>query len=138
VAEGTVKAGTIVRHIGGHQERTTFEAPVDKGASMNVMQQVASATSYARRYGLLLALGLATGEDDDGHGTTPIASLFVTEDEYQRICDLIAETNTKPEDFAGFMGVESLREITRRDYRKAVQALEAKKKRMANGNGGAQ
>ena len=36
----------------------------------NVMQQLGSATTYARRYGLLAIYGLA-GEDDDGEGSGP-------------------------------------------------------------------
>ena len=36
----------------------------------NVMQQLGSATTYARRYGLLAIYGLA-GEDDDGEGSSP-------------------------------------------------------------------
>lgn len=125
VANDSVKVTTIVRHIGGHEERTTFEAPVDKGSKMNVMQQVASATSYARRYGLLMAFGLATGDDDDGHGTSP---QFIDDDEYQRVVDLIAESKADPVKFAGVMGVESLRMILKRDYNRAISALQAKKR----------
>jgi hypothetical protein len=67
LTDGMVSVTTIVRHIGGHEERTSFNAPIDATAKMNDTQKVASAVSYARRYGLVLALGITPGgEDDDG------------------------------------------------------------------------
>jgi hypothetical protein len=122
---GTVHVVTILRHTGGHEERTTFAAPIDSSARMNPMQQAASATSYARRYGLLLALGLATGEDDDGRGSV---GAFINEDQVQTLVDLIAESGANLPQFLKWMNVEQIAQIPERDYRKALRALEQKKR----------
>lgn len=63
---GKVTVRCIISHVGGHSKVTTFSAPVDTSARMNDTQKVASAITYARRYALVLALGLTIGEDDDG------------------------------------------------------------------------
>jgi hypothetical protein len=38
----------------------------DKVTGQNAAQQMGSATTYAKRYALCSALGIVTGEDDDG------------------------------------------------------------------------
>lgn len=69
VERTSIRATCTVHHVAGHSRKATFQAPIDKGASMNVMQQSASALSYARRYALQLALGITTADtDDDGGG----------------------------------------------------------------------
>lgn len=71
IEEDRVKVVCIVRHIAGHSESANFEAPVDGTSMMNKAQKAASALSYARRYALILALGLTTtgDQDDDGRST---------------------------------------------------------------------
>lgn len=62
-----------VTHVQGHSESSEFRSPVDSSARMNVMQQSAAAQTYAKRYALVNALGILTGdEDNDGH--TGVAS----------------------------------------------------------------
>lgn len=71
-AEGPAEAVVVVcviRHVGGHSTRTRFPAKIDADSRMNATQKVASAITYARRYALVLALGLTVGDfDDDGRG----------------------------------------------------------------------
>lgn len=59
---GYVGVTTRVIHLGGHIE--TF-GPLYMPAGSDA-QAVGSATSYARRYSLIAALGIAPDEDDDG------------------------------------------------------------------------
>jgi hypothetical protein len=66
VGGNIVMAACRVAHSLGHVEVCEFSVPVDTGSSMNVAQQVASALTYARRYALVSALGLAPEDDDDG------------------------------------------------------------------------
>lgn len=61
----------ILRHVAGHSTRTRFPAKIDPSSKMNDTQKVASAITYARRYALVLALGLTIGEDDDGRTPPP-------------------------------------------------------------------
>lgn len=55
----------IVRHQDGHFVESTFPVDVDAGAKMNIQQQMASATTYAKRYALIQALGITTADTDD-------------------------------------------------------------------------
>ena len=55
-----------VTHIAGHRESVTLTGPIDESGNKNRIQAVGSTVTYLQRYTLLAALGLATGEDDDG------------------------------------------------------------------------
>lgn len=55
-----------VMHKDGHVEVRTFQCPVDNLAKMNDSQKMGSANAYASRYNVCNALGLTSGEDDDG------------------------------------------------------------------------
>ena len=66
----TLHVVAIVRHAGGHSERTSFPVPIDRQARMNDTQKVGSALTYGRRYALTAALGIVTAdEDDDGQAS---------------------------------------------------------------------
>lgn len=55
----------IIQHSNGHFEKTSFSLPVDPSPHMSPIQQYGSTITYAKRYALSLALGLATEEDTD-------------------------------------------------------------------------
>lgn len=55
-----------ITHAAGHRESVTLTGPVDDSGNKNRIQAVGSTVTYLERYTLLAALGLATGEDDDG------------------------------------------------------------------------
>ena len=64
-----------ITHSAGHRESVTLTGPPDESGNKNRIQAVGSTVTYLQRYTLLAALGLATGEDDDGRGgkdNTPI------------------------------------------------------------------
>jgi hypothetical protein len=67
---GQLCATCVVHHVGGHSEASTFRVPIATGDRMNPAQQVASASTYAKRYAYCNALGILTGdEDDDARGS---------------------------------------------------------------------
>jgi hypothetical protein len=69
---GQLVATCVVHHVGGHSEASTFRVPIATGDRMNPAQQVASASTYAKRYAYCNALGILTGdEDDDARGSEP-------------------------------------------------------------------
>lgn len=77
-----IRSTCYVMHRGGHQETTTFVVPVDEAMKVNDSQKMGSANSYACRYNVVNALGLTTGEDDDGgslHGQASPARQTVPE-----------------------------------------------------------
>jgi hypothetical protein len=57
-----------ITHEAGHRESVTLRGPADDSGNKNRIQAVGSTVTYLQRYTLLAALGLATGEDDDGRG----------------------------------------------------------------------
>jgi hypothetical protein len=66
-----------ITHVAGYRESVTLRGPADESGNKNRIQAVGSTVTYLQRYTLLAALGLATGEDDDGRqgataGKTPI------------------------------------------------------------------
>ena len=60
---------TTLKHVSGEElvSKLPFPDLQNKG---NIMQALGSATTYARRYGLLAIYGLA-GDDDDAEGSAP-------------------------------------------------------------------
>lgn len=83
----------MLRHRTGHGERLVYDLPIPDAivnasgrAVQNKAQVMGSATSYAKRYALCSALGIVTGEDDDGNG----GSIVVIDHEQQKqIKDLL-------------------------------------------------
>jgi len=56
-----------IRHKAGHAVPISYDLPMpDKVTGQNAAQQMGSASSYAKRYATCAALGIVTGEDDDG------------------------------------------------------------------------
>lgn len=64
-ADGKLTIHCIIQHQSGHSEKTSFTIPVDTSPHMTEIQRFGSTITYARRYALCLALGLATEEDTD-------------------------------------------------------------------------
>lgn len=70
-ANGDISVKCTIRHVDGHQESSSFSAPIDKDAYMNAPQKVAATHTYAKRYALCDALGILTAnEDDDANSLT--------------------------------------------------------------------
>ena len=70
--ETSITVVCILHHKEGHEESSSFKAPIDPEAYMNVIQQVGSSRSYAQRYTLISVTGkVPSGEDDDGKGADP-------------------------------------------------------------------
>jgi hypothetical protein len=68
-----------ITHGAGHRESVTLTGPIDESGNKNKIQAVGSTVTYLQRYTLLAALGLATGEDDDGRQGAPKTSAPVQE-----------------------------------------------------------
>ncbi len=123
-----------VRHAAGHCEQSTFSVPFKSGApAMSDQQKVASALSYAKRYSLTSALGVSVGEPDndgaDGGDQEPVDDAQLGE--LTGLANDLAPD--RHEAFLGYMGAERLEDITRGDFRKAMNALKAEHANRAKG-----
>ncbi len=98
-----------LRHRDGHGERLVQDIPMPeliKG--QNKAQQMGSASTYAKRYAFCAALGIVTGDDDDGHKA---GTVFVTFDQAKELADALDACrglgDFREEVFWKWVGVES-------------------------------
>ncbi len=119
-----------LRHRDGHGEKLAQDIPMPeliKG--QNRAQQMGSAATYAKRYALSAALGIVTGDDDDGHRA---GTQFVTHDQAQEITQLVDAARG----VAGFnegafwkwAGVEHAQDVPANRFADVVAALKRKLK----------
>lgn len=66
---GAVEVTCVVTHRQGHSTKKTLSAAPDQSGSKNQIQALASTVTYLQRYTLLMALGLAPADDDDGRAS---------------------------------------------------------------------
>lgn len=57
-------ATCVITHVLGHSETSSFTVPVEMSQYMTSPQSHASALTFAKRYSLCNALGIATGDED--------------------------------------------------------------------------
>lgn len=62
--DGFIISVATITHILGHSESSEFKVPIDKGGFMTEPQKYASALTFAKRYSLCNALGIATADED--------------------------------------------------------------------------
>lgn len=125
----------IIRHVGGHSERTQFACPKEKGGNrMNVSQAEGSALMYARRYALSAALNLTTGDrDDDGHAAGSAPAVLVTAEQAADLRALASEIGVEPAEFfaaaSGYIGslIDTFAAVPADKHHGVVRALEARR-----------
>lgn len=128
--DGKITVTGVLGHCNGHSEETTITLPHDSSGSKNAVQAVGSSTSYGKRYTATLLLNIRTkGEDDDGQKGGEDA--LVGDDQIEKIFDLIKRTSADTLKFCSYMGVESVADIPRKDFDKAMRALNLKEKKIA-------
>jgi hypothetical protein len=106
----------ILSHEGGYSEDTTLEVAEDHSGNKNPIQAVGSAATYLMRYTLKLALGLSVTNDDDGGATA--GNGYITDEQADKIRDLLTRTNANIDAFLAMLKVECIPDIpaARFDY----------------------
>lgn len=119
----TTIIGTLA-HKDGHSKQYRMTLPHDTSGSKNAIQAVGSTVSYGKRYLLCSMFNIVTvGEDDDG-----ASSGAIDEQQKNRILDMLIHTNSDEQKFLKFMNVASVDLIQKRDFQRAIVALERKVK----------
>lgn len=114
-----------LRHSRGHAQPLMHRMPLPEGNnSMNSAQRAGSGETYAKRYAICAALGIQTGEDDDGNGGQPQGA--ITADQARDMETLIHDTGTKLADVLKFGGVKQLADFPASKYAEAMRTLQAK------------
>lgn len=125
-----------LRHRDGHGEKLVFDCPLpaiiksNSGKdAQNAAQQMGSASTYAKRYAFCAALGIVTGDDDDGNGA---GANFITHDQAEEVGDLIDACRGVPgfheQAFWGWAGATCTPEIKADRYADVCAMLRKKLK----------
>ena len=119
-----------IRHKAGHAVPISYDLPMpDKVTGQNAAQQMGSATTYAKRYALCSALGIVTGEDDDGLAA---GTQYVTKeqaDELVAILDGLKDREEVLTAMLAYAGCDSIADIPADKFRKCRESLLAKPKK---------
>lgn len=115
------------RHSSGHQDVGKAYLPLtDDSGAKNRVQGAGSILSYGKRYALCQYLDIVTeGEDDDGMQGD---AMPISDKQQSEIRDLIADSGADEGKFLAYIGVDSVENIIVRDYAKAKNALNQKRR----------
>jgi hypothetical protein len=123
-----------LRHRQGHGERLVQDLPLpaiiktrDGRDAQNAAQQMGSAATYARRYALCAALGIVTGDDDDGHAAGGALVTADQADELRALVDAARGVDGFNEKaFYGYAGTDDLGLIPAARFEDLRKALKRK------------
>lgn len=117
--------GVIVETVFIHESGETLSCgKLHVPASKQDPQGYGSALTYARRYSLMAACGIAP-EDDDGNAGSKVK--LITEDQLVNLKALIDEVKADIPKFCQFLHIDKLDDLPADQYQRAVKALEAKR-----------
>lgn len=116
-----------LRHVAGHSESVSMGAAPDTGPGRNAIQARGSAKSYLERYTATAILGLATADaDDDGNAAD---AGLITDKQVADLKALAEEVGADMAKFLKYFKVASLAELPVKQHKRAVEMLEAKRKK---------
>jgi hypothetical protein len=120
----------IISHRLGHSEENTLMAGRDDSGNKNSIQQIGSTVTYLQRYTLKAALGLAAAADDDGAKADDNSGV-ITEAEREIILTMVDETGSDIAKFCEVLQIDSVATMPAAKFRRAINMLETKKKKVA-------
>ena len=124
-ANEPVTVTCIVSHRQGYSEENTLSAGRDESGNKNSIQAIGSTLTYLQRMTLKAALGLAASSDDDGKAAEAVET--ITDEQVNKLRDLIEEVGADLPKFVAYLRVEALADLRQSDFKRAVAALEAKR-----------
>jgi ERF superfamily len=128
-----LKVTCRLSHADGYGEETSLEAANDESGNKNSIQSIGSTASYLQRYSLKLSLGLAASNDDDGRlGVEDDPSIDA--DSVAYVDQLLRDTDSDRAKFLDALKAESVEALTSSQYKRAIELLNKKKRKMAAAN----
>lgn len=119
----------VLEHVDGHSTRTPLSAGADNSGGKNSLQAIASAVTYLQRYTLKLALGLSVSHDDDGRAADHTEEDGpISDEQVKALLALAEETGTDLQRFCNYFKIESVPQLSRREYPRALASLEKKRR----------
>lgn len=119
----------ILSHKAGHFEETKLTGPADTSGSKNAIQAIGSTLTYLQRYTLLLALGLATSQDDDGQAAG--AGETISDEQLAELRTLADEVGGDIAKLCQHFKVEALPDLPKAKFVEAVGIMELKRRKAA-------
>jgi hypothetical protein len=120
--------GVIVETVFIHESGESMRCgKLHVPATKQDAQGFGSALTYARRYSLMAACGIAP-EDDDGNAASKTKNEpLITATQGANIIALATEVKADMTAYRKFLGVNKLEELPASQYDRAIKALEAKR-----------
>jgi hypothetical protein len=106
-----------------------MNAPADTSGAKNVIQQIKSTITYLKAVTFESICGLASTDatvDDDGNSA---GNDFISEEQVKTLTGMIVKAKADPVKFMEYLGIVELTVMPKKDYQKAVLALETKMKK---------
>lgn len=127
VQEGsTLTVSCVLTHDDGHSEETSLSGPNDTSGSKNAIQSIGSAATYLSRYTLMMALGLAATDDDDGHASG-VTGATISQKQLDVLRDLADELAIDLPAYCRVLKVPSLADIPADKFDAAKALMERKR-----------
>jgi hypothetical protein len=124
--DGFIALSCLIRHEAGHIESHPIRMPIDRSLSINDMQKVGVANSYARRYAVINALNLVgTDEDMDAHD---IEVEKVSDEQLVILKEWIEETGANVPKILDFFNASALELLPARRFNEALNMLKERAK----------
>lgn len=114
----------VLFHRAGHQEETTLSGPADTSGNKNAIQSIGSTLTYLERYSLMLALGLAAGDDDDAKASG--SGELISTEQLKILNDKFAQLGGVSPATLAYFEVASLSDLAAKDYPRVLQAVNKK------------
>ncbi len=128
IVDGVCKVEGLLAHAEGKSIELSRSIPVPEMIrGQNASQQAGSAESYAKRYALCAALGIVTGDDDDGYNA---GTAFLTVEQAKSVQDLLDQLDDKEVEKAllQWAECETVEEIPSSKYHATIRSLKSKLK----------
>jgi len=130
--ENEILVTTHVSHVGGHAIENSVGGPRETSGAKNPWQAIGSAITYAQKYGLLPAYGLAAALDDDANSFPrqgEKAPLTITEQQANALLEHMHKTGIDEQVVYTALGVKNVTEIKASEYADAVKRVDEWKKK---------
>lgn len=120
----------IITHRDGHSESSEFRVPIDRDAYMSEPQKFGAASTYAKRYAFMNALGILTGDQDTDAAKDPppppppparLSTRQLTE-----IRGLMREADADESKFCAYLKIRGLGDLDASRFDPACAALRKK------------
>ena len=123
-----VKATATITHDGQSISCSAYAREEESQKGMSAGQLTGSTSSYARKYALNGLFAIDDTKDADTTNTHDKPEGFIDKEQIVVLIEMIEESGADLDKFMEYMKVETIDTIPKSDYKKAVAALNAKKK----------